>query len=144
MLSYKYSQSKESDDLIAWVVIGSLSTLISFYWDLAEDWGLLVIGKTWKDTHLIGRKLYYGNRNFYLIAIVSNFILRIVWALNISLGLTDLIDSALGVSGMFKFFVYFLELFRRCYWNFFRVELEHLNNCNNYKAVMGIELPVNF
>jgi EXS family len=99
---------------VAWIVIGSVSTLISFYWDIVQDWGLLVIGNTWKETRFLGRKLYFGSKNFYIYAIISNFILRVVWALNISLGLTDIIDNLIGVSGMFKFIVYLLELYRRC------------------------------
>ena len=114
LLSYKYLISKEENDLISWMVIGIISTLYSFYWDVAIDWGLLEIGSTWKDTHFINRKLCYGSKNFYIMSIISNFILRIVWALNISLGLTEIIDDAIGVPGMFKFVVYFLELFRRC------------------------------
>jgi hypothetical protein len=32
-------------------------------------------------------------------------------------------------------------MFRRCVWNFFRVEAEHLKNANNFKAVDYAELP---
>lgn len=142
LLSYEYSLNKEKSYLIWWLIVGTFSTLYSFYWDIAQDWGLLKIGKSWKDTYLIGRKLYYGSRNFYLFAIFSNFLLRIVWALNISLGLTEIIDNAMNIPGMFKFIVYFLELYRRCQWNFFRVELEHINNCNKYKAVVDLDLPI--
>ncbi|KAL4482505.1 hypothetical protein ABPG72_001481 [Tetrahymena utriculariae] len=142
ILSYQYTVNSEKKYLISWLLIGSFSTLISFYWDISQDWGLLKIGKTWKETRLIGRQLYYSNKNIYLFAIFSNFILRIVWAMNISLGLTAIIDNAINIPGMFTFIVYFLELFRRCQWNFFRVELEHINNCNKYKAVVDLELPI--
>ena len=33
----------------------------------------------------------------------------------------------------------FFELYRRCQWNFFRVEREHLANLENFKAVEIVE-----
>jgi len=34
-------------------------------------------------------------------------------------------------------------MFRRCLWNFFRVEKEHIKNQLAYKAVEDMSLPIN-
>ncbi len=33
-----------------------------------------------------------------------------------------------------------LEILRRCMWNFFRLENEHLNNCGQYRATRDIRI----
>lgn len=67
----------------------------------------------------------YQRKSLYYIAIFNNLILRLVWVISIS---PD-VKFALGISGeMWTFLVVFLELFRRCQWNFLRVEKEHIAN----------------
>lgn len=129
LLSYKYTLTKDSSDLVLWFVFGGISTFYSFSWDVCVDWGLLSFGGDASSAKFLSRRLFYGGRSLYWLAMASNLFLRVVWVLNISLGLAQIIDEKIGVPGIFKFFIYLLELFRRCQWNFFRVEMEHLKNC---------------
>ena len=43
---------------------------------------------------------------------------------------------------IFLFFIATLEMVRRCMWNFLKMEIEHINNVNNFKAVENIKLPI--
>ncbi len=63
---------------------------------------------------------------------ILNFFLRLAWVLSISPNMADVMGFA---PVFFTFLISFLEMFRRCLWNFFRVEKEHINNCGAFKAV---------
>lgn len=141
-LSYEYTVTDSSHFLIGWAIAGGVSTLYNSYWDWANDWGLLKIGDSWKTTVFLGRKLCYYPHKFYYAVIISNVFLRLVWAFNISLGLTDIIDNALGLPGVFKLVIYLLEMYRRCQWSLLKVEVEHLANCKIFKAVLDLDLPL--
>lgn len=86
-------------------------------------------------------RLQYRKR-FYYFAIFSNFILRLVWVLSISPDIIDSLGEYNITTEIFTFFVYFLESLRRCQWNFFRVENEHVKNFANFKAVSDLGLPM--
>ena len=43
---------------------------------------------------------------------------------------------------MFSWAVGFLEMVRRCIWNFLRVEVEHIKNYSKGKATAEMEYPL--
>lgn len=75
--------------------------------------------------------LCYKNPTIYYSAIVVNLLLRYSWTLTISPYVVVLIPK----STFLPFLTGFLEIFRRCMWNFFRVEKEHVANCSSFSIV---------
>ncbi len=74
---------------------------------------------------------------FYCFGIVEDLVFRCLWTLNISVGdagASILEGLYLGtILGMF-------EVARRFFWNFFRVENEHLNNCGQFRVIRDISV----
>ncbi len=71
-----------------------------------------------------------------------NIILRSAWMLTISPEVLNFLLSKLKRTEIILFFLSFLEMFRRCMWNFFKMEIEHLRNVNSFKAVENLNLPI--
>ena len=93
----------------------------------------------WSDPHFLLRKeLTLQYRFFYYFSMVSNFLLRITWVFTIS-------PTSYGIpipSDYFKSIIYSLEIVRRQQWNFYRLENEHLTNCEHYRVVNIVPLPM--
>lgn len=62
--------------------------------------------------------------------------------LSISPEILNYIISKFQRSEIFLFFVAFLEMFRRFMWNCLKMEIEHIKNVNNFKAVENLNLPI--
>jgi len=78
--------------------------------------------------------LLLEHKQIYYMAIIINLIFRISWVLTISPGF-------LGVDAEFvSFGVGAVEILRRNIWNFFRMENEHLNNCDAFRVVHIVPL----
>ncbi|KAL0265886.1 UNVERIFIED_CONTAM: hypothetical protein PYX00_011603 [Menopon gallinae] len=92
-----------------------LSSSYSLYWDLFIDWNILR-----------PRRLFPTSAYAAIIAI--NMFLRFLWAYKTYLGLT-------------KHACLLAEVLRRFLWLLVRVEHEHLNNCNQLKAMKYVRLP---
>lgn len=71
---------------------------------------------------------------------ILNIILRFAWVFSIS---GDIIKKVFVRPEIFTMFVSFLEMFRRCLWNFIRVEKEHIANCGEFRAVDEMKYPFN-
>lgn len=110
-----------------------ISAAVSTYWDLVIDWGLLNRNSR---NRWLRDKLLVPYKFVYFGAMVMNVLLRLAW-----------IQTVLN----FKFapihrqalitIVASLEILRRGIWNFFRLENEHLNNVENYRAIKAVPLP---
>ena len=77
-------------------------------------------------------------RFFYYFAMLSNFFLRITWVFTIS-------PTSYGIpipSDYFRSIIYALEILRRQQWNLYRLENEHLTNCEQYRVVNIVPLPM--
>lgn len=110
-----------------------ITTIYSTYWDIVVDWGLLQ--KNSKNRWLRD-KLLIPNKAVYVVAIVLNILLRLVWMqLVLDFNLPFLHRTAMVAV------VACLEILRRGIWNFFRLENEHFNNVENYRAFKSIPLP---
>ncbi|KAL8533760.1 hypothetical protein ACS0TY_009959 [Phlomoides rotata] len=131
-----YTQNKG----VAWKLIALLAsivaTVVSTYWDIVLDWGLL---QRRSKNRWLRDKLLVPYKSVYYIAIVLNVFLRLAW-----------MQTVMNIS-MFKLhrqtmvtLVASLEIIRRGIWNFFRLENEHLNNVGKYRAFKSVPLPFNY
>ncbi|KAJ8383341.1 hypothetical protein AAFF_G00222010 [Aldrovandia affinis] len=131
---YKTHKANEPDDaqvflylLIVFSVISSCYTLI---WDLKMDWGLF--DRSAGENTFLREEIVYPQKAYYYCAIVEDAILRFAWTIPLSLGATNLTtpDNP-NTADILTTVLAPLEVFRRFVWNFFRLENEHLNNCDD-------------
>jgi hypothetical protein len=114
-------------------------TIFSHFCDLYLDFGFLE-----KDSpnFLLRKDLQYRNTYIYYFAMFMNLFLRSTWMLTISPEVLNFVVSRFKRYEIFLFFVSFLEMIRRCIWNFFKMEIEHIKNANSFKAVETMNLPI--
>ena len=112
-----------------WIVSAMVSSCYTFYWDIRKDWGLF------EGKHKLREELIYPNY-VYVLAIIEDLILRSLWTLNISVGQLGPKWQATILTTILAL----METFRRIVWNFFRLENEHLNNCDQYRVIRDISI----
>jgi len=130
---------KNNNRLYAWIILAVIGTLYSYYWDIKMDWGFLEgnlkQNKLLRKSTLLPTHLFF----IYYLAAMINFLLRISWVLTISpttFGLSELSsDYLLTLTSS-------LEIIRRTIWNFFRLENEHLNNCEKFRVTTLVPLDI--
>ncbi|KAL0381041.1 UNVERIFIED_CONTAM: Phosphate transporter [Sesamum angustifolium] len=110
-----------------------VTTIYNTYWDIVIDWGLL--RKNAKNRWLRD-KLLISNKAVYFVAIVLNVLLRLVW-MQLILGFEVPFLHRRAMVAL----VACLEILRRGIWNFFRLENEHFNNVESYRAFKTVPLP---
>ena len=71
------------------------------------------------------------------MAIVANLLFRLSWTLSISPTIINHVKSPL-----IPLLIGTLEILRRCMWNFFRIEKEHIVNCRNYAVTKDIQKDI--
>ncbi|EGG13707.1 SPX domain-containing protein [Cavenderia fasciculata] len=120
------SQGGQITLIVLWLIIASISTLISCSWDFLMDWGIL---QTNSRNFLLRDHLLYRPKSIYYFAIVSNIIMRVSWAVNLSFESYSSRQKELIV-----LITSILEVTRRFQWNFFRLENEHLSNVGKFRA----------
>ena len=106
--------------LIIWVILATSSAIYSYIWDLRKDWSFQSNDK------IFPRKMMTG-------AVIFNLLLRFNWILTIS---TFIILNQLLLS----FALGCLEVLRRYIWALFRMELEHTQNMERFRAIKDIPL----
>jgi len=121
-----------------WLAVGfgAIATLYAFFWDIYKDWGLLRWAEH-REHKLLRKELTYPAVAYYA-AIAVNFVGRFAWAVALypaAFGIHDLelmhfINLPLSLA----------EIGRRCMWNVFRLENEHLNNVGEFRVVRDIPL----
>lgn len=116
--------------------IGSLiiSTVYTYIWDIKMDWGLMDKNAP-DELRFIREEIVYASPWYYYVAFFEDFVLRMMWALTISLNHIGNINPDLLTTISAT-----LEIIRRFVWNFFRLENEHLNNCGEFRAVRDISI----
>lgn len=112
-----------------WIVSAMVSSCYTFYWDIRKDWGLF------EGKHKLREELIYP-KYVYILAIIEDLVLRSLWTLNISVGQLGPPWQATLITTILAL----METFRRIVWNFFRLENEHLNNCDQYRVVRDISI----
>eukprot|EP01133_Synstelium_polycarpum_P018942 gene18942-22668_t len=66
---------------VIWIILASLSSFISCAWDFLMDWGILHSNCK---NFLLRDHLLYRHKSVYYWAMVSNVLLRVSWAVNLS------------------------------------------------------------
>ncbi|KAL4002989.1 EXS family protein [Acanthocheilonema viteae] len=117
-----------------WIASYIFSFAYTFIWDIFMDWGL-IDPLAPKDSPFLREEMIYGSKWYYYGAIAEDFVLRLSWVLNISLGEAWTMESDLLTCITAP-----LEVFRRFVWNYFRLENEHINNCGQFRAVRDISV----
>lgn len=84
-LSYVFKLRYDYRIMPAWFVIGAITTIFTFYWDLRIDWDVLHLKSK---NFLLRDKLIYKKHTYY-ISMVLNFFLRCTWVLYISPSITN-------------------------------------------------------
>lgn len=107
------------------------STFFSLYWDTVMDFGFLQTDS--KNLFLRNELVVFPNKIVYYYMILFNLAARFTWIIPVYLLFikdNELMSLALAV----------IEIIRRFHWSFLRIEYEHLNNCNSFRAVEELKV----
>ncbi|RLN63466.1 hypothetical protein BBJ29_004661 [Phytophthora kernoviae] len=117
--------------LVVWLFLFTASSLYTWVWDVTMDWGL---GRP--QYRFLGDSQMFSRKGVYYAAIVADFFLRFAWTLT----LIPPRGAAHWLPLYLQPFTMVLELFRRTFWSFFRLENEHLRNTQGFRRVDFIPL----
>jgi hypothetical protein len=123
--------------LYAFFIVRFITTGFGVYWDIYNDWGLGG-GRISYQPKENGTQLIAFPKSFYYFALVTNTIARFVW---FPILLYAVMGGSPPLSTLSKFGIEIIEMVRRFQWNFIRVEMEHVNNCEGNRVVSDIALP---
>ena len=139
LLNLTYHQLDTTLTLSLWIAVASLGTSYIFFWDVHYDWGLLDPAcRSFSAAHPFLRPTLTLPPLYYYFAIVSNLVLRVSWVFSIS---PTYWGSPIPVD-YFKSIIFSLEIIRRQQWNLLRLENEHLSNCESFRVVNIVPLPM--
>lgn len=119
--------------LITLIVMRTISSIFTLAWDILMDFGLW----TRSPMNDVLRRTILFRPCVYWYLVISDGIARFLWVMPLVL---------LQLKVPINPFVMALtlgtvEVLRRAQWNVFRVEYEHVNNCNGLRAVADVPLP---
>ncbi|RLN74005.1 hypothetical protein BBJ28_00009005 [Nothophytophthora sp. Chile5] len=117
--------------VVAWLFLFTASSLYTWVWDVTMDWGL---GRP--QYKFLGDSQMFSRKWVYYAAIVADLFLRFAWTLT----LIPPRGAARWLPLYLQPFTMVLELFRRTFWSFFRLENEHLRNTQGFRRVDFIPL----
>ncbi|KAF4029770.1 EXS family [Phytophthora infestans] len=117
--------------VIAWLMLFTASSLYTWIWDVTMDWGL---GRP--QFKFLGDSQMFSRKWVYYAAIVADLFLRFAWTLT----LIPPRGVARWLPLYLQPFTMVLELFRRTFWSFFRLENEHSRNTQGFRRVDFIPL----
>ncbi|RMZ77898.1 hypothetical protein DV738_g4168, partial [Chaetothyriales sp. CBS 135597] len=116
----------------AFIVFATINGIYCSLWDIFMDWSL---GNWWCENFFLRRRLAYKEPSFYYAAMVADVVLRHQWIAY------ALFTESPQHRTIVSFVVALAEVLRRGMWSLFRVENEHCNNVDNYRASRDIPLP---
>ena len=117
-----------------WLLIATFSSCWSYCWDMKMDYGLLQYGSPYL---FLRSDIFYKRTWIYYTAMFLNFLGRFAWVLTIS---PDIVYRWIRPE-FFLMVIYMIEMCRRGMWNFFRIELRHIDLCKNFQVSDKIKLP---
>ena len=119
-----------------WLLIATFSSCWSYCWDMKMDYGLLQYGSPYL---FLRSDIFYKRPWIYYTAMFLNLLGRFAWVLTIS---PDIVYRWIRPE-FFLMVIYMIEMCRRGMWNFFRIELKHIDLCQNFQVSDKIKLPNN-
>ena len=117
-----------------YILIAFFSSCWSYCWDMKMDYGLIQNGSV---NPFLRNDLFYKKRWVYYTAMVLNAMGRFAWVLTIS---PDVVYRFIRPE-FFLMVIYMVEMCRRGMWNFFRIELKHIDLCQHFQVSDKIKLP---
>ena len=117
-----------------WLLIAAFSSCWSYCWDMKMDYGLIQNGTR---NFLLRNDLFYKKNWIYYTAMTLNLMGRFAWVLTIS---PDVVYRWIRPE-FFLMVIYMIEMCRRGMWNFFRIELKHIDLCKHFQVSDKIALP---
>ena len=117
-----------------WLLIAAFSSCWSYCWDMKMDYGLIQNGTTHR---FLRNDLFYKKSWIYYTAMILNLMGRFAWVLTIS---PDVVYRWIRPE-FFLMVIYMIEMCRRGMWNFFRIELKHIDLCKHFQVSDKISLP---
>ncbi len=128
IIKYTYNYSLVRLYVASYIV----TTLYSYIWDIAVDWGLLRV----RPKRVFLRDTITFQAKYYYFAMVSNLFLRFAWTLTL---FTDISyhQTKPGIHAII-FLLSFFEVLRRIQWSIFRVEKECISNTERYRGLLEV------
>ncbi|KAL6064678.1 Xenotropic and polytropic retrovirus receptor 1 [Balamuthia mandrillaris] len=123
--------------IVFWVALMVVGVVYTSFWDIKKDWNLgdATASHKFLRDHIIYSPWYYYS------AMISNCLMRGLWALTISSGaLIQLLPSS--ASGVMITVLACVEVLRRGQWNLFKLENEQLNNIGKSQAIRDVKLKL--
>ena len=117
-----------------YVLIATFSSCWSYCWDMKMDYGLIQNGSV---NRFLRNDLFYKRKWIYYTAMGLNAMGRFAWVLTIS---PDVVYRWIRPE-FFLMVIYMIEMCRRGMWNFFRIELKHIDLCQHFQVSDKIKLP---
>ena len=117
-----------------YILIAFFSSCWSYCWDMKMDYGLIQKGSV---NPFLRNDLFYKRRWVYYTAMILNAMGRFAWVLTIS---PDVVYRFIRPE-FFLMVIYMVEMCRRGMWNFFRIELKHIDLCQHFQVSDKIKLP---
>jgi hypothetical protein len=125
-----------------WLFVFFLSTLYSWAWDCAMDWGLWrhrrwgcsSAGASDSPRRWLRAQLMYAAPHYYG-AMVADLLLRFLWTLSLIPSGHGLHPFSEELQTVLAPVLAGLEILRRTMWGCFRLENEHLHNCASFRKV---------
>jgi hypothetical protein len=124
--SLVYGEDTMSNVKIAWIVLIVISTIYSYVWDIVFDWGL---GNKHSKNFFLRDTLLAQPIGIYYAVIIFDLFGRFFWATTLTPTERGLIQK-----DFFVFITASVEMARRAFWAFFRVEFETLSNAEQYRT----------
>ena len=117
-----------------WLANAFISGCYSSFWDLKMDWGYFEGCNNFP----LRKKNKFKNKFLCILSIPVDIILRFLWMLSIS---PEIMSQYIRPEFL-ALVLYTLEMIRRAFWNFIRVEFEHYELEKMYQISFYEELPL--
>lgn len=121
-----------------WYGAAVLSSLSFYAWDVLRDFAVFQRGSR---NRFLRDQLAYPKKWVYYLAIVLNLFFRFAWMIQmspLSIFRTPIQKNLLSTASAI------IEGFRRCMWNVFKIETEHLKLVGHFDSIQNVPWPENF
>jgi len=131
---WRHNGAGRGTSFVFFCFFGTIYSIYASSWDLLMDWSLLRPHARFM--FLREELLYSSHIPFYYLAIITNVLIRFIWIIYI---------PTRGPSAALRTWIAALfEVLRRCQWNVYRLENEHLGNMDQYRITREVPLPYSF
>lgn len=129
--TWRHHDSRHDSSFVAFCFFGIINSLYSLSWDLLVDWSVL---RPHARFFFLRDELIYSNWiSLYYLSIITNIIIRFMWIIYL--------PESGPITPIRSFIVALLEVLRRCQWNSYRLESEHIGNMDQYRVTREVPLP---